>query len=209
MKIVVFGASRGVGLEVVKRALKAGHSVTAFVRSPEKFVLTHSNLTVFKGDSMDAEAVEKVIAGQEAVISALGPTRPPVPHMMENSAKNIIAGMRKHGVRRLVSTTGAGVRQPDDQPKFFDHFIGFLLNLLAKDVVMDSVANVKVIRESDLDWTVVRFPRLVDGEGKGRYQVGYVSKSSGTQLARADGADFILKELAEMKWLKKLPVASY
>ena len=209
MKIVVFGASRGVGLEVVKQALEGGYQVTAFVRSPEKFTVTHPNLTVFKGDSMDAEAVEKAIAEQDAVISALGPTRPPVPHMMETSAKNIVAGMRKHGVRRLVSTTGAGVRQPEDQPKFIDHFIGFLLNLLAKDVVLDSAANVKVIRESDLDWTVVRFPRLMDGEHKGRHQVGYVGKSSGTQLSRADGADFILKELTEMKWLKKLPLVSY
>ncbi|HAX70532.1 MAG TPA: NmrA family transcriptional regulator [Anaerolineae bacterium] len=209
MKIVVFGASRGVGLEVVKQALEAGHAVTAFVRSPEKFTVKDANLTVFKGDSMDAESVEKAIAGHEAVISALGPTRPAVPHMMETSAKNIVAGMKKHSVRRLVSTTGAGVRQPEDQPKFIDHFIGFLLNLLAKDVVLDSAANVKVIRESDLDWTVVRFPRLVDGERKGGYQVGYVSKSSGTQLSRADGADYILKELTEMKWLKKLPLVSY
>ncbi|MCE7858361.1 MAG: NmrA family transcriptional regulator [Chloroflexi bacterium CFX2] len=209
MKIVVFGASRGVGLEVVKQALKAGHTVTAFVRSPEKFTMNDINLTVFKGDSIDADDVEKAVAGQEAVISALGPTRPPVPHMMETSAKNIVVGMQKHGVRRLVSTTGAGVRQPEDQPKFIDHFIGFLLNLLAKDVVLDSAANVKVIRESDLDWTVVRFPRLMDGEHKDRYQAGYVSQSSGTQLSRADGADFILKELAESKWLKKLPVVSY
>ena len=209
MKIVVFGASRGVGLEVVKQALEAGHTVTAFVRSPEKFTMKDAQLIVFKGDAMDADAVEKAIAGQEAVISALGPARPPIPHMMEISAKNIVAGMKKHGVRRLVSTTGAGVRQPEDQPKFIDHFIGFLLNLLAKDVVLDSAANVKVIQASDLDWTVVRFPRLMDGEHTGRYQVGYVSKSSGTQLSRADGADFILKELTESKWLKKLPVVSY
>lgn len=209
MKIVVFGASRGVGLEVVRQALEAGHIVTAFVRSPEKFTVKDANLIVVKGDSMDTNAVEKVIAGQDAVISTLGPTRPPVPHMMETSAKNIVAGMKKHGVSRLVSTTGAGVRQPEDQPKFIDHFIGFLLNLLAKDVVLDSAANVKEIRESDLDWTVVRYPRLMDGEHRGRYQVGYVSKSSGTQLSRADGADFILKELTEIKWLKKLPVVSY
>ncbi len=209
MKIVVFGASRGVGLKVVKQALEAGHTVTAFVRSPETFTVKDNNLIVFKGDSMDTDAVEKVIAGQDAVISALGPTRPPVPHMMETSARNIVAGMKKHGVRRLVSTTGAGVRQPEDQPKFIDHFIGFLLNLLAKDVVRDSAANVKVIQESDLDWTVVRYPRLMDGEHMGKYQIGYVSKASGMQLSRADGADFILKELTESKWLKKLPVVSY
>jgi len=209
MKIIVFGASRGVGLKVVEQALEAGHIVTAFVRSPEKFGVKHANLMVFKGDSMDAAAVEKAIAGHEAVISALGPTRPPVPQMMEISAKNIVAGMKKHGVRRLVSTTGAGVRQPEDKPKFADHLIGFLLNLLAKDVVLDSAENVKVIQASDLDWTVVRYPRLMDGEHTRKYRVGFVGKDSGTQLSRADGADFVLKELTEKKWLRKLPLASY
>jgi putative NADH-flavin reductase len=196
-------------LEVVKQALEVGYTVTAFVRSPEKFTVKHANLTVFKGDAMDAAAIEKAIAGQEAVISALGPTRPPVPHMMETSAKNIVAGMRKHGVGRIISTTGAGVRQPEDQPKFIDHFIGVLLNLLVKDVVLDSAENVKVTQASDLDWTVVRYPRLMDGEHTSKYQVGYVSKSSGTQLSRADGSDFVLKELTKKKWLKKLPLVSY
>ena len=209
MKIVVFGASRGTGLKVVEQALEAGHNVTAFVRTPSSVNIKHANLTVFQGDSMDAAAVEKAVAGQDAVISALGPTRPPIPAMMESSAKNIVAAMKKHGVRRLVSTTGAGVRQPEDQPKFADHLIGFLLNLLAKDVVLDSAANVKVIQASDLDWTVVRYPRLLDGAHTGKYRVGYVGKDSSSQLSRADGADFVLKELTEKKWLKKLPLVSY
>ena len=65
--------------------------------------------------------------------------------------------MKKHGVRRLVSTTGAGVRQPEDEPKFIDLFIGFLLNLLAKDVVLDSAENVKTIQASEIEWPIVRF----------------------------------------------------
>jgi putative NADH-flavin reductase len=209
MKIVVFGASRGVGLQVVKQALEMGHSMTAFVRSPEKFSVTHTNLTIFKGDSMDAVAVAEAIAGQDAVVSTLAPTRPPVPNLMETSAKNIVAGMQKHGVRRLVSTTGAGVRQPEDEPKFVDRLIVFLLNLLAKDVALDSAENARVIQASDLDWTIVRFPRLMDGEHTRTYRVGYVSKESSTQLSRADAADFVLRELVEKKWLRRLPSVSY
>ena len=209
MKIVVFGGSRGVGLQVVKQALDAGHTVTAFVRSPEQFEVRHANLTVFKGDAMDASAVENAIAGQEAVISALGPTRPPVSHMMATSAINIVTGMKKSGVRRLISTTGAGVRQPEDEPKFVDKYIGLLLDILAKEVMLDSAENVKAIQSSDLDWTIVRFPRLVDGEHTGIYRVGFVGKGSGTILSRADAADFILKELVEKKWLRKLPLVSH
>ena len=209
MKIVVFGATGGAGLEVVRQALEAGHHVTGFVRTPSKISIQHPNLTLFQGDVMDSSAVEKAITGQDAVISTLGPVRPPVPHMMETAAKNIVAAMQKHGIRQIISTTGAGVRQPEDQPKFMDHFIGLLLNLLAKEVVQDSAENVKVIRSSDLEWTIVRFPRLVTGAHTGKYRVGYVSKESSTQFSRADGADFILKELTEKKWVRKLPLVSY
>lgn len=209
MKIVVFGASRRAGLEVVKQALEAGHAVTAIGRSPSKMPILHPSLILFQGDAMHADAVERAIDGQEAVVSALGPTRPPVPHMMEIAAQNIVYGMKKHGVRRIVSTTGTGVRQPEDQPKLIDRLIGALLNLLAKEVVMDFAKNVNVITVSDLDWTIVRFPRLKDGEHTGKYSVGYVDKHSSTQLTRADGADFVLKELIEKKWLRKLPLVSW
>jgi putative NADH-flavin reductase len=209
MKIVVFGASRGTGFEIVKQALEAGHIVTAFVRSPSIFPFQHENLKLCQGDAMDALAVENAVAGQDAVISALGPARPPVPGMMETAAKNIVAAMRKHGVRRLISTTGAGVRQPEDKPKLLDHLIGALLNLLAKSAVVDSAANVKVIQTSDLDWTVVRYPRLVDGEHTGKYRFGYVNKDSSTQLSRADAAASVLEELTQKNWVRKLPLVSY
>ena len=208
MKIIVFGASGGTGSEIVKQALEAGHDVTAFVRSPSKVTIQHPKLKLVTGDMMDAAAVESAVAGQEAVISALGPSRPPVPGMMEMAAQNIVAAMKKMGIRRLISTTGAGVRDPQDQPKFIDHLMKGLLTLLAGEVLRDSAANVEVIRASDLDWTIARFPRLIDGPHSGKYRVGYLGKDSGSQLSRTDGADFVLRELAEGKYIHQMPVVS-
>ena len=208
MKIIVFGASGGTGSEIVKQALEAGHDVTAFVRTPAKVTIQHPKLKLVTGDVMDAAAVERAVAGQEAVISALGPSRPPVPGMMEMAAQNIVAAMKKMGIRRLISTTGAGVRDPQDQPKFIDHLMKGLLTLLASGMLRDSAANVEVIRASDLDWTIVRFPRLVDGQHSGKYRVGYLGKGSGSQLTRADGADFVLRELVEGKFIHQMPVVS-
>ncbi len=209
MNIIIFGASGGTGREVVKQALEAGHLVTAFMRTPSKVNLHHPNLRIFQGDVMDAPTVDQAIAGQDVVISTLGPTRPPVPRMMETAARNIITAMNKHGLRRLIATTGAGVRQPEDQPKLMDTFIGILLNLLARKVVRDSAEGVRLIQSSHLDWTIVRFPRLKNGPHTGKYRVGYVSKESSTRLSRADAADFIVKELTDNGWLKKLPLVSY
>jgi len=209
MKIIVFGASGGTGIEIVKQALSAGHEVTAFVRNPAKVAIQHPKLKLVTGDVMEAAAVEKAVAGHEAVISALGPSRPPVPGMMNMAAQNIVVAMKKVDIRRLISTTGAGVRDPQDQPKFIDHLMKGLLTLLAGEVLRDSAANVGVIRASDLDWTIVRYPRLLDGPHTRQYRVGYVGKDSGTQLSRADGADFVLKELAEGKYMHRMPIVSY
>jgi len=208
MKIIVFGATGGTGREIVKQALEAGHDVTAFMRNPAKMPIQHSRLTLLTGDVMDAAAVQRAVSGQEAVISALGPSRPPVPGMMEKAAQNILAAMKKEGIRRLISTTGAGVRDPQDQPRFIDHLMKGLLTMLAGAVLRDSAANVEVIRASDLDWTIVRFPRLTDGPKRGIYHVGYLGKDSGNQLSRADGADFVLRELAEGKFIHRMPVVS-
>jgi len=209
MKIVVFGASGGMGIKVVEQALDAKHIVTAFLRTPSKIAIQHPNLTLFQGDVMNTAAVENAIAGQEVVISVLHTTRPPVPGMMETAAKNIISAMQKHSVRRIISTTGAAVPQPEDQPKVGDRLINALISIFDKNFVVDSSANVKVIQDSDLDWTIARFPRLMDGAHTGKYRVAYLGKGSGTQITRADGADFVLKELTEKKWLRKAPVVSY
>lgn len=209
MKIIVFGASGGTGKEIVRQALEAKHEVTAFVRHPARVMLEHQQLKLVTGDVTDAATVEKAIAGHEAVISALGPSRPPVPGMMEIAAQNIIAAMKKAGLRRLISTTGAGVRAEQDQPKLIDHLMKGLLTLLAGEVLKDSAANVAVIRASELDWTIVRYPRLSDGPLTNHYRVGFVGRDSGTRLSRADGAHFVLKELAEGQYICQMPVVSY
>jgi putative NADH-flavin reductase len=209
MKIIVFGASGGTGSEIVKQALAHSHEVTAFVRNPAKVAIRHSKLKLVTGEVMDSAAVEQAVVGQQAVISALGPTRPPVPGLMAMAAENIVTAMKKAGLRRLISTTGAGVRDPQDQPKLIDHLMKGLLTLLAGEVLRDSAANVEIIRASDLDWTIVRYPRLLDAAHTGVYRVGYLGKDSGSQLSRADGADFVLKELSENQYIRQMPVVSY
>lgn len=209
MKIIVFGASGGTGKEIVKQALEARHEVTAFVRNPAKLDIQHADLNILQGDILDTVTVKKAVAGREAVISTLGPSRPPVPSMMETAAKNIVEAMNQAGIHRLISTTGAGVRDEQDQPKLVDHLIKGLLTLLAGEVLKDSAANVAVIRASDLDWTIVRYPRLTDGSLTGKYRVGYVGRDSGIQISRADGAHFILQELKNAQHVHKMPVVSY
>jgi putative NADH-flavin reductase len=206
--ITVFGASGKSGRLVVQEALAAGHTVRAFVRSPDKLALRHERLTIIQGDATDARAVADAIRGADAVISALGPTRGAPKDAMQRAAAHIVAGMRQHRVRRLVAITGAGVRDARDRPKLVDHVFRTLLQLVSADVLRDSEAAAAAIRASDLDWTIVRVPRLVDGPASGRARVGYVGRDSGVQVARGDVAAFMLGQLEQREHVRAMPMLS-
>jgi len=107
VKVAIFGASGQTGLFLVERALLQNHEVAAFVRTPETFPLRHEQLTVLTGDVRSREAVAQAIEGADAVICAVG-ERLKSSRVSSQATENIIAGMKQHGVRRLVAVTGLG-----------------------------------------------------------------------------------------------------
>lgn len=105
------------------------------VAPPAKLVIQHLKLTILQGDVLVADQVEKAVLGQDAVISALGPTRPFVPGMQETAVKNITRAMQKRDIRRLISTGGT---VPQDQPGLVDNLIK---SLIRRDVSHDFIRN--------------------------------------------------------------------
>lgn len=210
MKISLFGATGKVGQHLVDQALERGDEVTAFVRDPSKLTTQqHKRLKVVQGDVLDPKDVEQAVAGTDAVLSTIGHTKTSSKDVLAEGIKNIIAAMNKHGVRRLVSLTGAGVRDPKDEPKLVDRIIGWLLKLLQKELLEDAIEQARMVKESHLDWEIVRAPVLTEGEKKGEYRIGYVGKESGTTLSRADVADFMLKQTTDDTYLHQAPMVSY
>lgn len=208
MKLTIFGATGRTGRHLVSQALEAGHYVTVLVRSPEKIGLDHPNLFVLRGDVLDEERVSVAVADSDAVISALGPVRGGPQDLMTRAAGNLIAAMKKHRVRRLVFATGAGVRAAEDQPGFVDRVFGLMLRTFARAAFLDSARAAGMVQSSGLDWTIVRCPRLVDGEHTGYYQTGFVGKEMTTTLVRGNFAAFMLREVEEQAYVGRLPVAS-
>ncbi len=210
MRIAIFGATGKVGQHLVDQALERGDEVTAFVRDPSKLTTQqHKRLKVVQGDVLDPKDVEQAVAGTDAVLSTIGHTKTSSKDVLAEGIKNIIAAMNKHGVRRLVSLTGAGVRDPKDEPKLVDRIIGWLLKLLQKELLEDAIEQARMVKESHLDWVIVRAPVLTEGEKKGEYRIGYVGKESGTTLSRADVADFMLKQTTDDTYLHQAPLVSY
>jgi putative NADH-flavin reductase len=211
MKIAIFGATGKVGQHLVDQALERGDEVTAFVRDPSSKLTMqrHERLKVVQGDVQNPKDVEQAVIGTDAVLSALGHTKTSSKNVLTEGIKNIVAAMNKHGVRRLVSLTGAGVRDPKDEPKLIDKIIGSLLKFVQRDLLEDAIGHARVIQQSGLDWVIVRAPVANEGEKKGEYRVGYVGKESGTRLSRADLADFMLKQTTDDTYLHQAPMVSY
>jgi putative NADH-flavin reductase len=209
MKVTIFGATGRTGRPLVEQALARGYEVTAFVRNPSRLGISDERLTVVRGDVTDGSAVERAVSGQEAVVSALGHVKGSPKDVQTRGTANIVAAMEKHGVRRLISLTGAGVRAEGDEPKLMDKVITFLLKRLQPAVLEDGVRHAEVIKRSGLEWVIVRGPRLTEGKKKGQYRVGLVGKNSGTQVSRADLADFMLDQITDDTHLGRMPVVSY
>jgi putative NADH-flavin reductase len=207
VKLAIFGATGRTGRPLVEQALAAGHDITVLVRDPAKITLSHPRLKIVQGDATNAAKVEEAVAGADAVISTLGQTTGSPKDVQTVATKHIVAAMQQHGVRRLVSLTGGGVAHAKDEPKLVDKAFKFLLKRLQPDVLADAENHARVIRNSDLDWVVVRGPRLTEKPGTGKYRVGYAGQV-GIQIPRADLAAFMLSQLTDNTYLRDLPMVS-
>lgn len=207
MKLAVFGATGGTGQHIVRLALEAGHDVVALARTPAKLP-THERLTGIQGDILDGAVVEQVVAGTDAVISALAPPNNQPDFVISQGMDHILAAMQKHDVKRIVVSAGAGVVMPKDQPTFVSRFFGVLLGIVSKNVVADMEQVVEKVVASDREWVVARAPRLTDQSGTGDIIVGYMSSELSTALTREDFARFMLAQVEGDEWLREAPALS-
>jgi putative NADH-flavin reductase len=197
MQLTIFGATGGTGTSLVDQALRAGHDVTAVVRDPSRLAIPlRARLDVVTADVMDPAAIVPAVDGADAVVTAIGPRDRGPTTVSADSARSIIEAMQKCDARRLLTVTGSIV---DDTGE------GFVMRGVAKplfrrtllrNVCTDMRRAEAVVEESDLEWTIVRPPRLLDKPGTGRYRVG-LERNVGraVTIPRADVATAILELL--------------
>ena len=208
MKIVVLGATGGTGLEIVRQAMGRGHSVTAFVRSPERLSSYAGLISVKQGNLLNSSELEEVLKGQDAVLSAFGP-RVPIAKAEENLLRDFASAltpaMLHAGVKRVVVESSAFLFKDSLFPPAY-----LAGKLLFPSVVVDAAAMEDIFRRSQLEWTFVRPPKLTDGEHSGKYRMreGRLPRF-GFSISRADVADCFLKVLDDHTTIRKVVGASY
>lgn len=210
MNILVIGATGGTGREIVAQALAAGHTVTALVRNPARVKLSDPRLKVLKGNVLDYQTVESAMKGQESVLSALGHKRWFVPtSILSAGTANIIRAMRTCGVKRLICETSLSVG--DSAGRLGLYYSLFVIPVIVFFYFRDKGRQEKLIKASDLDWTIVRPGQLTNGKKRGRYRHGSgIGNYLWTvRISRADVADFMLAQLTDQTYLRQTPGVAY
>lgn len=208
MKLAIFGATGRTGQHILRQALAEGYQVIALARDPSKLTVQSERLMVVQGTLHDSACIEQVVAGADAVISALGPASNQPTFEISRGMQAIISAMQQHGVKRFIISAGAGVEDPQDSPRLFNKLMSVLLKATAKNVYEDMLKAVALVRSSGLDWTVVRVPMLTDDPKTGQVKVGMVGKGMGPRITRADMADFMLRQVGSREYVGKAPAIS-
>jgi len=212
MKIVVFGGSSGTGLHLVEQALAEGHEVTAFANIPSAVAIQNPRFHFIHGNVFDLTDVEAAISGQDAVLCTLGVRPGSTTPVCSKGTENIIAAMKKLGVKRFICQSGFMVAALDGEKREVSWVYPVILPFFPKVKTMfaDKILQEQAIEQSDLDWVIVRPARLTDTARTGHYEVGVpLSMGLNAKIARADVADFMLKQVSNDKYLHQVPRIRY
>jgi len=210
MKLLIIGGTGGTGKHLIKQALEQGHSLTALVRNPAKVKTAHKNLSVIKGNVLDSEKIQEVVAGQDAVLSTLGHKRFFIrTNILSEGTKNIIYAMEKQKVNRFICVSSLGIN--DSRFKLGLYYTLFVIPVITFFYFRDKSKQEKLIRSSNLDWTIVRPGQLTNGKKRGTYKHGsnigsYIITKT---ISRADVADFMLSQLNDKTYLHKTSGITY
>ncbi len=198
MKLTVFGATGGIGGHVVRQALDAGHQVTAVVRDPTRFVVSHPALEVATVPGLtDPEVLHPALKGSDAAISGVGPRRRKDGPVASNATRGILRALADSGTRRFVAVSAVPVGPVPEGESWINRRILLpFISALLRDTYADLAGMEDQIRRSTTEWTVVRPPKLVNKPLTGTYRTcvgGNVPR--GYAISRADVAHAMLAVL--------------
>lgn len=209
MRILVIGATGPTGQQIVDQGLAQGHEVTALVRNPDKFEMQHNSLQIVKGDILDSASLDAV-QQQDAVISSLGTKKISLDSvtLLSEGTKKLLQAMERHSVKRLICITGLGAGDSKGHGGLL--YDKLILPLILKRIYDDKDRQEAEIRQSNLDWVIVRPGILTNDPAKGNYRVlTDLTGVTAGKISRADVADFVLQQLTDDRYLYQTPLICY
>lgn len=209
MKLIVIGATGGVGRHLVDAALAQGHHVTAASRNPGKMALQHEQLRVQPCDALNKGSVNQAIAGHDVVLATLGSTSKGPTTLYSQGARNILDAMQTNGVQRLVFLSNFGILN-ERASDLRGSALLFLIKRAIRHTLVDHVRAFEHIKAYAAEWVVVRPMILTNGPRIDRYRIARDGlPASGLRVSRADVAHFMLRQATGTEYLNQCPSIAY
>ncbi|MCF4098991.1 NAD(P)-dependent oxidoreductase [Maritalea mediterranea] len=208
MKVIIFGATGTIGRLVVDEALAAGHQVTAFARHPQNLNISHQALTRHAGDATNAAEVAAALKDQDAAIITLGAGMSRKSRIRSVGTANVIAGMKQLGITRLICQSTLGAHESWENLNFFWKRIMF--GALLAPVFKDHERQEALVRDSGLDWTIVRPSAFTQDPATGRFKTAFgpEERRLTLQISRADVAAFIKDQILGTDFCRRVVAIS-
>jgi putative NADH-flavin reductase len=209
-KVLIIGASRGIGLETGRAALRAGHRVRALARSAARMPIQDANLVPVSGDALDRDTIRDALQDVDVVIQTLGVNFAPKlifegTTLFSDSTRILVDAMKVAGVKRLIAVTGLGAGDSRGHGGIIYDAVVF--PLLLKRVYDDKDVQEWIVKSSGLDWTIVRPGLLTNRPATGRYRVLTASKDwQFGAISRADVADFLVHQINDRTLVGTTPL---
>ena len=207
MRVLIIGASKGIGLETTRQALDAGHHVCALARSVTAIAISNPSLEKMRGNALKTEDVEAALVGVDVVIQTLGvglgEMFRPV-HLFSDATRVLIQAMKIQGVKRLICVTGYGA---GDSRASISCLQRLPFQIVFGRAYDDKSLQEQLIKESELDWTIARPGVLTSGPRTGHYQIlSEASQWRNGIISRADVAEFLVRQIGDQTYIRKAPV---
>jgi putative NADH-flavin reductase len=221
VKLTIFAATGGIGRHALEQAVAAGHDVTAVVRNPKKL---SREVRVVTADlaAPDPSALNCAVTGSDAVLSGLGQRLKTDAGIAAQGTRSIVQAMKATGVRRIVVVSAAPIgtmpspgrpNPPKHDPGdgiFMRNLLNPIIKTLLKKLYADLAIMEDIVRDSGLDWTIVRPPRLTDKPMTGNYRTAYGQNlRGGVVISRADVAHLMLRALEQPETIKQVIGVAY
>jgi putative NADH-flavin reductase len=209
-RVLLIGASKGLGLETTRQALEAGHQVRALARSASGIGLSDPKLEKVRGNALISKDIETALDGIDVVIQTLGVSlgdlfRPV--RLFSDATRILVSAMESKGVTRLICVTGFGAGDSHESISCLQRVPFRLVFGRAYD---DKSVQERLIKNSSLDWTIVRPGVLTSGRQTGRYKIlDKPSQWRNGMISRSDVAEFLVRQIEDRAYVHKAPVLVY
>ncbi|PFK39138.1 NADH-flavin reductase [Bacillus cereus] len=205
-KIAIIGANGKAGKYLVTQALKEGYFVRILIRNPKKFKLSHKHLEFVQGDARDISAIRQLLQGCNAVINAVGQPKKES-YIFSTVTNHILEVMEEYRIKRYILISGGSMDVQGDVKSILNKIGAMLFRLFLSDMMKDKYKELQLVRDSDVNWTIVRLPFVIDGEGIGKIKES-LRDLPGITIQNGDIALFVIKQIQDEMHIGKCPFIS-